>query len=145
MCKYVDKKKKIVTIHFKNMLLKLKKVKKCCLNFTTCIKRAQNNFVHSPVFSNCVCLLDTLMWPSGHQKCSYVWSKRNYQIVSTFWSFVAKWKMWYNKNPWWVGNFENLHHFYNYQQQIFWLSWNLEMYIYKSCSESWMSECFACI
>ena len=79
------------------------------------------------------------------QKCSYVWRERNNRIVSTFSSFIAKWKIRYNKNPWWVRKFESFSRSCDYQQQIFWLSWNLETYIYKSRSESWMYECFASI
>ena len=60
--------------------------------------------------------------------------------------------MWYYKNPWWVGNFENLSFLWLSTTNLIFdiwkdirLYWYLETYIYKSQSESWMYECFACI
>ena len=104
------------------------------LNISSFIQARFSNLVVTPVFNNLVRLSDTAMWPTENVATyggkEIIDLSQHFEVLlengkCDTTKILHEWKIW------------KLSHSYDYQQEIFGLSWDLKTYIYKSRSERW--------
>ena len=104
-----------------------------------CMEERFSNLVVSPVFNNIARFLVTSIWLKENVA---MFREKDIIKFSHIFKFycnmenVIRQKFLMSGKCW--------RRFYDYQQQIFWLSWNFKTYVYRSQGKCWQYECFTC-